>query len=85
MPLGGIINGAPESSLASTVNIGFPGLDSEAIMLVLKDVIAISNGSHDSRACEGKVCGSEHRNEIFLIFFRPCLGASIPPDIYAGL
>jgi cysteine desulfurase len=45
LPLGAEINGAPDASLASTVNLSFPGLDSEAVMLVLKDLIAISNGS----------------------------------------
>ena len=45
LPLGAAINGAPDDSLASTINLSFPGLDSEAVMLVLKDVIALSNGS----------------------------------------
>jgi cysteine desulfurase len=27
------------------VNLSFPGLDSEAVMLVIKDLVAISNGS----------------------------------------
>lgn len=45
LPLGAVINGAVDQCLASTVNLSFPGLDSEAVMLSLKDVIAISNGS----------------------------------------
>lgn len=45
LPLGATINGAPDYSLASTVNLSFPGLDSEAVMLSLKDLVAISNGS----------------------------------------
>jgi cysteine desulfurase len=45
LPLGALINGAPDHSLASTLNVSFPGLDSEAVMLVLKDLVAISNGS----------------------------------------
>lgn len=45
MAIGGQINGASEASLVSTVNLTFPGLDSEAVMLVLKDLVAISNGS----------------------------------------
>lgn len=44
-PLGAEINGSLEHSLASTVNLSFPGLDSEAVMLVLKDQMALSNGS----------------------------------------
>jgi cysteine desulfurase len=39
------INGDLERSLPSTVNLSLPGLDSEAVMLALKGVIAISNGS----------------------------------------
>jgi cysteine desulfurase len=45
IPLGATINGAPNASLISTVNLSFPGLDSEAVMLVLKDLMALSNGS----------------------------------------
>ena len=42
---GGVPNGDQASSIASTLNISFPGLDSEALILQLKDVVAISNGS----------------------------------------
>lgn len=45
LPLGAEINGTPDDGLASTINLSFPGLDSEAVMLVLKDLIALSNGS----------------------------------------
>jgi cysteine desulfurase len=44
-PLGAMINGSSDHGLASTLNISFPGLDSEAVMLVLKDLVALSNGS----------------------------------------
>lgn len=43
--VGGVRNGDPKKCLASTLNISFPGLDSEALMVVLKDLVAISNGS----------------------------------------
>ena len=43
------VDGVPTGDLAHTVpntlNISFPGLDSEAVMLALKEVVAISNGS----------------------------------------
>jgi cysteine sulfinate desulfinase/cysteine desulfurase-like protein len=39
------INGDPGRSLPSTVNLCLPGLDSEAVMLALKGVVAISSGS----------------------------------------
>jgi cysteine desulfurase len=42
---GGMPNGRQEACIASTLNISFPGLDSEALILQLKDQVAISNGS----------------------------------------
>jgi cysteine desulfurase len=38
-------NGDPSRTLPHVLNISVPGLDSEAVMLRLKDVAAISNGS----------------------------------------
>lgn len=43
--LGPIFNGDPERTLPHVLNISMTGLDSEAIMLALKDIAAISNGS----------------------------------------
>jgi len=43
--IGGEPVGDQSQVLSSTLNIRFPGLDSEALMVSLKDVIAISNGS----------------------------------------
>src|SRR5690606_6052764 len=40
-----VINGTVEASLPNCLNVSFPGVDSEALMLVLRDKIAISNGS----------------------------------------
>lgn len=45
LPLDPIFNGDVENSLPNTLNISFPGVDSEALMVALKDEIAISNGS----------------------------------------
>lgn len=42
---GGEPVGDQTRSLPSTLNIRFPGLDSEALMVATKDLIAISNGS----------------------------------------
>lgn len=42
---GGIVNGHAESTLPSTLNVSFPGLDSEALILQLKESFAVSNGS----------------------------------------
>lgn len=42
---GGEPVGDQARALPSTLNIRFPGLDSEALMVSLKDLIAISNGS----------------------------------------
>ena len=44
-PLGPKIHGASEYVLPHVVNLSFPGLDSEAVMVALKDEVAISNGS----------------------------------------
>lgn len=43
--VGGVPTGDAAKSLPSTLNIAVPGLDSEAVMLALKDLVAISNGS----------------------------------------
>ena len=42
---GGIVHGQLDSIIPSTLNFHFPGLDSEAVMLALKDFVEISNGS----------------------------------------
>lgn len=54
--VGGVPNGPVERSIASTLNISFPGLDSEAIMLALKPLVAISNGS----ACTSQSYTASH-------------------------
>jgi len=43
--LGPTIHGCPERTLANVVNLSFGTLDSEAVMLAIKDEVAISNGS----------------------------------------
>jgi cysteine desulfurase len=43
--VGGLPTGDVAKTVPNTLNISIPGLDSEAVMLALKDVIAISNGS----------------------------------------
>lgn len=45
LPLGAKIHGDTTRKLANVINISFDGLDSEALMLAVKDVVAISNGS----------------------------------------
>lgn len=44
-PLGMALNGDPGRTIASTVNVSIPGVDSEAAIVALKDIVAISNGS----------------------------------------
>jgi cysteine desulfurase len=44
-PLGPRLNGSEEWGVAHVLNVSFPGLDSEALMVGLKDLVAISNGS----------------------------------------
>jgi cysteine desulfurase len=43
--LGAVVTGNQSRALPSTLNVSIPGLDSEAVMVALKEVIAISNGS----------------------------------------
>ncbi len=45
LPLGATLNGDPDRVLPHVLNLSFPGLDSEAVMVAVKDLIAISNGS----------------------------------------
>lgn len=44
-PLGPILNGDQSRTLPHVINLSFSGLDSEAVMLALKDLVALSNGS----------------------------------------
>ena len=44
-PLNITINGDPNLTLPHVLNFSIKGIDSEALMLTLKDVIAVSNGS----------------------------------------
>jgi cysteine desulfurase len=44
-PLEPVINGDPDKASPHVLNISFPGVDSEALMVALKDYVAISNGS----------------------------------------
>lgn len=43
--VGGRLTGDQSLVMEHTLNVSFPGLDSEALMVALKDLIAISNGS----------------------------------------
>jgi cysteine desulfurase len=43
--VGGVPTGDQSKAVPSTLNVVVPGLDSEAVMVALKDIIAISNGS----------------------------------------
>lgn len=44
-PLSPIINGDMSRTLHNTVNVRIPGVDSEAVIIALKDIAAVSNGS----------------------------------------
>lgn len=56
MPLGAILNGDPSRTLTSTLNVSVPGVDSEAAIVALKDVVALSNGS----ACTSQTYEPSH-------------------------
>lgn len=55
-PLGAEFNGDPTRTIASTLNVSFPGVDSEAAIVALKDVVALSNGS----ACTSQTYEPSH-------------------------
>lgn len=42
---GGVVNGDPALAVPHILNLSFPGLDSEAVILSLRSVAAVSNGS----------------------------------------
>ncbi len=44
-PLKPIIHGAQGRTMSHVINLSFPSIDSEAVMLALKGLVAISNGS----------------------------------------
>jgi cysteine desulfurase len=44
-PLGIEFNGDPERSVPNALNFSVPGVDSEAAIVALKDIVAVSNGS----------------------------------------
>lgn len=44
-PLGAVVHGDLDRTIPNAVNLSFHGLDSEALMLALRDLVAISNGS----------------------------------------
>jgi len=54
--LGGVPTGDQSKTVPSTLNIAVPGLDSEAVMLALKELVAISNGS----ACTSQSYTASH-------------------------
>lgn len=55
-PLKPVINGDPNQCVPHVLNCSFTGIDSESIMLTLKDLVAISNGS----ACTSHQYTSSH-------------------------
>lgn len=50
------LNGDPERTLATTLNVSVPGVDAEAAMVALKGVVALSNGS----ACTSQSYSPSH-------------------------
>jgi len=55
-PLGIVINGDRDRAVPHTLNFSVPGVDSEAAIVALKDVVAISNGS----ACTSQSYKASH-------------------------
>ncbi len=84
------INGDLSQSQSHVVNVSFPGIDSEALMLALRDEIAFSNGSActsasytPSHVLTAMGCDDERGNEAVRISW--CVGIeSIPLDHIIG-
>jgi cysteine desulfurase len=55
-PLGAELNGDLDRTVASTLNVSIPGVDSEAAIVALKDIVALSNGS----ACTSQAYEHSH-------------------------
>lgn len=70
VPLGADLNGDPNRTIASTLNFSIPGVDSEAAIVALKDVVAISNGS---------ACTSQSYNPSHVL-----VAAGLPEERIAG-
>lgn len=56
IPLGGVVNGDPSRAMPHVLSISFPGVDSEALMVALKELVAVSNGS----ACTSRSYSPSH-------------------------
>jgi cysteine desulfurase len=69
-PFGPVINGDADRTVAHAVSMSLPGLDSEGVMLALKGVVAISNGS----ACTSQSYDPSH----------VLTAMGLPDDIVAG-
>ena len=69
-PLGVAVNGDLGRTVSHTLNVSVPGVDSEAAIVALKDVVALSNGS----ACTSQSYDPSH----------VLLAAKIPLDRIAG-
>lgn len=70
-PLGIELNGDQARSVPHTVNFSLPGIDSEAAIVTLKDVVAISNGS----ACTSEAYEPSHVLTAMKLAERQILGA----------
>jgi cysteine desulfurase len=62
-PLNPLINGEENLIMSHVLNISFPGVDNEALMVALKGIIAISNGS----ACTSHSYTPSHVLQAMLI------------------
>jgi cysteine desulfurase len=69
-PLGVIMNGDPARAVSHTINFSVPGVDSEAAIVALKDLVAVSNGS---------ACTSQNYEPSHVL-----TAAGLPDDQVAG-
>lgn len=81
--VGGSVNGDPILAVPHIVNVSIPGVDSEAAMLALRDLVAISNGSactsaryEPSHVLTAMGLSDDRRREAIRISWGP--GAALP-------
>lgn len=82
------VNGEPNRTLPHVLNLSFPGIDSEALMMALRESVAISNGS----ACTSSLYSPSHvlaamgfDEERIASSVRISWGASMPADSLVAL
>ena len=89
---GAIVNGNPDMALGTTLNVSFPGIDAEAIVLLLRDQLALSTGSActsasfaPSHVLKAMKLPSERIGSAIRISWSPLMTDDISPEVLSLL